>query len=160
MWANPFDFHQSPRTPLYGAAGLALFAVAMIGMVRMQGGPVPQVPVESTAVASRDLLFEDRADGAIVIRDAGAVGRPVVAELAPGTNGFTRSALRGLARERRITDAAGPEVPFRVTRWAEGRLTLTDLATGRSVDLLAFGHTQVEAFQGLLDATGAGGSGR
>jgi putative photosynthetic complex assembly protein len=76
-----------------------------------------------------------------------------VRELEPGTNGFIRATLRGLARLRRIGDL-GPEQPFRVTRWSDGRLTLVDMATGRVVDLPAFGQAQVEAFQSLLDAGG------
>ena len=108
---------------------------------------------EGQPLASIDLFFEDRADGAVVVRDA-ATGR-MVRELDPGTNGFIRATMRGLVRERRLGEI-GAERPFRVTRWSDGRLTLVDMATGRVVDLPAFGQAQVEAFQSLLDAGGDG----
>jgi putative photosynthetic complex assembly protein len=60
-----------------------------------------------------------------------------------------RGTLRGLARDRRMRDL-GPEAPFRLVSWTDGRLTLDDTATGRRLDLLAFGQTQAEAFARLL----------
>ncbi|MDW8445235.1 MAG: photosynthetic complex assembly protein PuhC [Acetobacteraceae bacterium] len=71
----------------------------------------------------------------------------------PGEGGFVRATLRGLARERRMNEAGGAEVPFRVSVWEDGRLTLEDTATGRLVDLGAFGQTQVQTFARLV-ATG------
>jgi putative photosynthetic complex assembly protein len=135
-------------------AGMALFAVAVILLVHRQGPPVA-APIEGGIVASRDLHFEDRADGGIRVTDA-RTGQKV-ADLAPGTNGFIRATLRGLVRERRRGETEPAAAPFRVTRWAEGRLTLEDTATGRVVDMLAFGQTQVETFQSLLNAGGDGG---
>ena len=132
----------------------AVIVAALVGVVlfaKLHGPPAPHAP-EGRAIASIDLFFEDRADGAVVVRDAR--NGTVVRELESGTNGFIRATLRGLVRERRFGDL-GPEKPFRVTRWSDGRLTLVDMATGRVVDLPAFGQTQVEAFQSLLDAGGS-----
>ena len=64
-----------------------------------------------------------------------------------------RGALRGLARERRL-DGAGAESPFRLAAWPGGRLTLEDTATGRVLDLHAYGQTNAEAFARLLTARG------
>ena len=69
--------------------------------------------------------------------------------LAPGTNGFVRGVLRGLVRERRA-DRVGPQPPFRLTRWADGRLSLDDPSTGRHVDLEVFGPTNSGAFAQIL----------
>jgi putative photosynthetic complex assembly protein len=137
-------------SPLLIPAVIVTALVAVILFIRLHGPPASLAP-EGQALASIDLFFEDRADGAVVVRDA-ATGR-VVRELEPGTNGFIRATLRGLVRERRLGEI-GAERPFRVARWPDGRLTLGDMATGRVVDLLAFGQTQVEAFQSLLDAGG------
>ncbi len=101
---------------------------------------------------SRDLRFEDTPHGAIRISDA-RTGQAVT-DLEPGTGGFVRATLRGFARERRASDAPGPESPFRLTAWSDGRLTLEDPATGRFVDLGAFGPTQVESFTTILVAEG------
>ena len=57
--------------------------------------------------------------------------------------------LRGLARERKM-EAIGPTTPFRLTGYADGRLTLEDPETGRRIDIEAFGHTNLEVFSRLL----------
>jgi putative photosynthetic complex assembly protein len=69
--------------------------------------------------------------------------------VAPGTNGFLRATLRGLATERK-RESQGAEVPFRLTAFADGRLTLLDPVTGRLVDLGAFGRTNEDAFAHLM----------
>ena len=59
--------------------------------------------------------------------------------------------MRGLARERRM-HGIGSEAPFTLTQWRDGELTLTDSATGRSIELNAFGTTNRAAFAALLRA--------
>ena len=77
------------------------------------------------AVQSRTLHFADRNDGAVEVTDA---DRHIVAVLPPGTNGFARGVMRGLARARKLEDV-GQEPPFVLTRWADGRLSLDDPST-------------------------------
>ncbi len=144
-----------PKLPLWGAAGVVILSLFLVTSVRL--GLI--VPVRASAeqyrdargieaLAERDLLFGDSPDGAVVVRDA-ATGE-VVDTVPPGAeNGFVRGVMRGLARERR-QKAVGPEVPFRVTLWTDNELTLTDLATGREIDLNAFGGTNRDAFVRLL----------
>ena len=67
-------------------------------------------------------------DGSIQVTDA-RTGQ-VAASVEPGTNGFIRGTLRGLARERK-RQGIGIEPPFMLTRWADGRLSLEDPTTGR-----------------------------
>ena len=57
--------------------------------------------------------------------------------------------MRGLVRDRKRQDL-GAEAPFRLTRWADGRLSLQDEATGRSIDLGAFGPTNAAVFAHLM----------
>jgi putative photosynthetic complex assembly protein len=135
-----------PRSPLL-AAGLAI-AVTIGGVAWVQRSGVDPMRPSGTPQVTRDLRFEDTAHGAIRVSDA-TTGRLVV-ELEPGTGGFVRATLRGFARERRMADAPGPESPFRLTAWTDGRLTLEDPATGRFVDLGAFGPSQVESFTNIL----------
>jgi len=101
-------------------------------------------------VDSRDLRFVDRGDGAVLIYSS-RDGR-LADTLLPGTNGFVRGVLRGLVRERRA-DHIGTTPPFRLTRWADGRLSLDDPSTGRHVDLEVFGPTNAGAFAQILVAT-------
>ena len=99
-------------------------------------------------VSSRSLHFQDATDGAVVVYDA-ATGDEI-AQIKPGTGGFIRSTMRGLAhvRQRQGMDA---ETPFELTLWDNGGLTLDDPATGESRELGAFGKDNRAAFAVLLD---------
>lgn len=132
--------------PLFGLAALLIFTLGAVTLGR--GGP-SLVPAADLAQASmvRELRFEDTAAGEVLVRDS-ATGREI-ALLPPGSNGFIRATVRGLVRERRQGEH-GPESPFRVAAWADGRVVLTDTATGRAVELLAFGATNADAFAKLL----------
>ena len=134
--------------PLLVCGGVVLGALALVGLpeARMRTIQQGQVPL-----AERALRFEDMPDGAIVIRDhanGALLGRFPVAE-----GGFVRGTLRALTRERR-QEGEGREAPFRLAAWPNGQLTLDDAATGRRIDLTAFGHTQTEVFARFLGAPG------
>lgn len=140
-----------PRAPLLGAGALVVVTILSAAAGRLAGGGT--VAPTATVLAVRDLRFEDRPDGSVAMLDA-RDGRQVDVA-APGTNGFLRATLRGLVRERRRQGVeAGPEAPFRVAAWADGRVTLDDPATGRHVELEAFGQTNEAAFARLLPAPG------
>ncbi|MDC7784585.1 photosynthetic complex assembly protein PuhC [Rhodoplanes sp. TEM] len=139
-----------PRGPLLGAAALLVFVLVAVGVSRGVGTVptgAPPDPAAAVAVAMRDLRFVDRPDGTVAVVDA-ADGRTVGA-LASGQDNFIRGTLRGFARERRRQDI-GVELPFRLTRWTDGRLSLDDPSTGRHVELSAFGVTNAEAFGRFL----------
>lgn len=138
------------RSPLMLAASAMALIIGGVALVQSFGID-PSRPIGEPAV-TRDLRFEDTPHGAIRISDA-RTGLTVT-DLAPGAGGFVRATLRGFARERRAADAPGPESPFRLTAWSDGRLTLEDPTTGRFVDLGAFGPTQVETFTTILLAQG------
>jgi putative photosynthetic complex assembly protein len=140
-----------PRAPLVGAAALVLLALVVVALVRVTGVGVVRVP-DAAAVEIREFRFTDRPDGSIAVLDAHA--NQVVDTVAPGTNGFLRSTLRGLARERK-RQGIGAEPPFRLIGRADGRLTLEDPATGRRVDLESFGPTNAAVFAQLF-TTGSG----
>jgi putative photosynthetic complex assembly protein len=138
-----------PRGALIGAGALVLSSLLIVSVARITGYRPAQPPL-SAVVASHDLRFEDRADGAVLIYSDAS--NQLVDTLAPGTNGFVRGVLRGLVRERRA-DHIGPLPPFRLTRWANGRLSLDDPSTGRHVDLEVFGPTNAGAFADILIAS-------
>ncbi len=99
-------------------------------------------------VAARDLLFRDRADGAVVVYDTRDMNKPLEV-VAPGTGYFLRATMRGLARQRLRQDA-DVDVPFRLTEWADGRLTLEDPTTNRRIDMEAFGKDNEQVFADLI----------
>ena len=95
------------------------------------------------------LRFEDRPDGSIAVIDYKS-GKQI--DTVQGEAGFVRGTLRGLAQERKrrgLDD--GP--PFELIYRADGRLTLSDTATGRLVDLESFGPTNAGTFFRLFNAS-------
>jgi putative photosynthetic complex assembly protein len=135
-----------PQALLMALAGLALATLLLAAAARLTGWGTSHQP-DAAAVALRELRFEDRSDGGIAILDAR--DGQVVGAAEPGTNGFLRSAVRGLVRERK-RQGAGAEMPFRLVARADGRLTLEDPATGRRIDLESFGATNAAVFARLL----------
>lgn len=135
-----------PHGPLLGAGLLLAIVVVGVSAFRASGLDTTRV-AESPVVSQAAFRFEDRPDGSILVR--AATGDAVVDKVAPGTNGFLRGTLRGLARERR-RQGIGPDQPFHLVGHADGRLTLEDPATGRRVDLEAFGPTNAGVFVRLL----------
>lgn len=135
-----------PRLPLLSVFALLLVAVvgAFVGRVTHAGA---SVPTGATLVAERDLRFTDRGDGAVVV-SAGADRHEIA--VFEGEQGFLRGTLRGFVRTRHLSDI-GPEQPFRLSRWSDGRLTMDDPATGQHVELLAFGPTNAAVFAPLLE---------
>lgn len=147
---SDFGNRPFPRGALLGAAALVGLALVLVAGARVSG--IGTLPLPASApVETRVLRFEDGPNGAVAVYEAGT--QRVVKVLAPGTNNFVRGVLRGLARERRL-NAVGPRPPFQLTRWADGRLSLTDPATGRRIDLEAFGATNAGSFARLLTARG------
>ncbi len=144
--SNPFEDRPFPRGALISAAALVGFALVATTVARY--GDVGTVKVEaSTPVVSRDLHFQDRADGAVVV--VSVPDGETIQVLAPGSNNFIRGVLRGLVRERQLHEV-GQQPHFRLTRWADGRISLHDTATGRDIELDAFGPTNAGAFASLL----------
>ncbi len=140
-----------PKAMLWAAAALISFSILVALAGRMTGFGTVSNPT-ATPRAAYDLTFADTAAGAVAIADA-VSGAPVIA-LEPGTNGFARGVLRGLARDRKL-EAIGRAAPFRLTSWSDGRLTLRDVATGREVEVNAFGPTQIATFARILEAAAA-----
>ena len=146
-----------PRGALIGACALVVLSLGAAFGSRFLG-TAPSLTNERSALTVRDLQFRDRPDGAVLV----FVGAEPTASavLEPGTNGFVRGVLRGLVRERRARGMSS-EAPFRLTRWADGHVSLEDTATTRVVELRAFGPTNQEAFARLLAPHGtalAGGN--
>ena len=149
------DAHSSggfPRAPLIAVGGFVLASVIVVAAVRFTGIGVVHVP-DAPAVSTREFRFEDRPDGSIAVLDA--AGAVLIESVAPGTNGFLRGTMRGLARERK-RQGVSAELPFRMVGRADGKLTLEDPGTGRRVDLGSFGPTNAAVFAQIMashDAT-------
>ncbi len=143
-----------PRGALIAAAGmilLTLFAVASVrfGLVPAAGDPAAvRTEEHARQLTVRDIVFMDTADGSVAIRDA-ASGVTRIAVPAGSKIGFIRGVMRGLARARHMRQI-DKSLPFRLTRWSNGNLTLVDPQTGQTVELGSFGPTNRAAFEALL----------
>ena len=144
--ARPAAPDTMPRGPLWLIGALLLAALAGVAGVRLSGTEIREP--DAAAVAQRSLRFEDRRDGSVAVLDARS-GRQI--ESIHGEAGFLRGALRAMARERR-KQGLGAEPAFELIARADGRLTLSDPATGERIDLESFGPTNAGVFARLLDA--------
>lgn len=136
-----------PRTDYLGY-GLGVMLAGILALVVLSAGEKhsDRRPVNE-AIFARDILFSDRVDGGISIRDA-STGQ-MIGEISPGEGGFVRGALRGFARERRLQNP-GMESPFRLAAVQGGAIVLEDPVSGRWTDLRAFGATNAQSFADIL----------
>lgn len=132
------------------ALGTVVFITLVAVAAARLTGYRPATPAGGAVIASADLRFEDAAAGVVRIYDWHS-GR-VLADLEPGDGSFIRGVLRSLVRERRSHEL-GTVAPFHIARHADGTLVLEDTATGRRIELHAFGPTNAGAFAALLDAS-------
>jgi putative photosynthetic complex assembly protein len=137
------------KLPLRLALGMAT-CVFLLAIASSQFGWFKDTTPPSAVLFERTFVFADRTDGGIDVRDV-ARGGEVVHVLPNTENGFVRGAMRALARRRRLANI-GPEAPFTLTRYEDGRFTLSDPSTGESVEIGSFGPTQVQSFEELLVA--------
>lgn len=133
-----------PRMPLLGAAVLVAFVLCIASYGRYAGLGLPAKPGVANAV--RDLRFDDRPDGAVIVSLA-KTGQ--VLDVMTGQNGFLRGTMRGFARIRR-SDGIGSAPPLHLAGYPNGQLILSDPSTGRLVELEAFGSENEAVFVRLL----------
>lgn len=137
-----------PKPILIGAGLLMAFTIVMAAIGHATGLGVSQLPA-SAVVSERALRFADNPHGGVDAFDAATGG--LIQHFEPGAHGFVRGVLRGFARARKLKQV-GPELPFVLTRWADGRLSLSDPSTGHVVALGAFGIENASAFARLMEA--------
>jgi putative photosynthetic complex assembly protein len=144
MSARPHPFPSLARAVPFLLAGIAALAFVSAAWVRLSGVDIREP--DAPAAVVRELRFVDLPDGGVGVIDARLGERIAVFE---GENGFLRSTLRGLARERkRAGFDDGP--PFELIGRTDGRLTLIDPTTRRVIDLESFGPTNAAVFARLL----------
>jgi putative photosynthetic complex assembly protein len=136
-----------PRGVLIGAGLLIGFAILITLLGRVSNVGVVHMP-DVKPYRVLQLRFDDRNDGAVLVRDAS--DGAVLYTVQPGVGGFIRASMRGMARER-MRDDIGEQPPFILTRWTDGTVSLQDKTTGRTIDLDAFGPTNAEAFARLFN---------
>jgi putative photosynthetic complex assembly protein len=141
------------RVPLYLMGGivaisLALTASVTLGFFERQSVPTKaRAEAGAKAIQERSLKFFDEADGTVRIEDG--VTAEVLASYGQGEGGFIRASVRSLVHQRRIR-GQGAEVPFTLTEWDNGDLTLSDPVSGVNIEVTAFGSMNRVVYADLL----------
>ncbi|WOJ96445.1 photosynthetic complex assembly protein PuhC [Congregibacter brevis] len=131
--------------------GLAIFVLAILAatlFARLTGYSMNSIP-ESTVVDVRELGFRDLPNGVVEVFEWNS--KSAIAAIPSGEGAFLRGVVRSLVRQRRGLDS-GIASLFELTRYDDGRLVLSDPATGEQIDLVAFGSTNIAVFSALMDA--------
>jgi putative photosynthetic complex assembly protein len=147
---SALDTQPFPRGALIAVGllvGLSVASTAAVRLARLHEPPARWATTPADPVTSEDLRFSDGPDGSVSVRDSGTGA--LVATLAPGSGGFVRGVMRGLVHDRKVR-GIGTEAPFRLSELQDRELWLEDTATGRVIDLQAFGSTNRDAFFHLL----------
>lgn len=141
------------KVPLMLMGGIVLISLALTASVQLGFFGRSSVPERARAeagiqpVAARTLRFFDEPDGTVRTED-GATAE-VLSRFSPGEGGFIRASVRSLVHRRRIR-GEGPAVPFELTEWENGALTLRDPVTGSSVEVSSFGPDNRAVFANML----------
>ncbi|GAB5462136.1 photosynthetic complex assembly protein PuhC [Hoeflea alexandrii] len=139
-----------PRFPLVLGLGLLGFSIAAT-LFGMKTGIGTVLNVYGQPQAVRDIVIAGAHDTEITISDA-RTGEPIIT-LAPEEGGFVRGSLRALSRMRLMAET--PEgLPYRLIRWENGSVSLSDTATGERIYLNAFGPDNAAAYAELLASRG------
>jgi putative photosynthetic complex assembly protein len=125
-------------------AALALATLGIVTFAVVSERPRVGVPHAAPVVQERRMVLLEGQHNAVTALDE--EGRQIVAL---DNGGFISVVLNGLNHERRKQGAAMDSV-VTLTRYANGRLTLSDSATGWSAELQAFGAGNMAAFERLL----------
>lgn len=145
------------KVPLFLMGGVVAISLALTASVSLGFFERQSVPAESRAakgtqaVAERTLRFFDEADGTVRVEDG--VTAEVLGRFGEGQGGFIRATVRALVHQRRIR-GLGPEVAFQLTEWEGGGLTISDPATGRSIEASSFGQDNRAIYANMLPGKG------
>jgi putative photosynthetic complex assembly protein len=129
-----------PRGALLGAAALIGFSLVAASLGRVTG-------VGTVRTDYATFRFEDRSDGGISV--IAPESDATIGVVPAGTDGFVRTVLRSLAFDRQ-RHGVGARPAFVIAKWSDGHTTIDDPATGRRVDLAAFGAANMQAFEHVV----------
>jgi putative photosynthetic complex assembly protein len=143
---------QGIKKPALLATAAIAAVLSLVVALNLIGTQTVDLSLKRTAVVTRPLIFRDAPGGAIAVYDQGA--KEPFAVLPRQGNTFMASALRLMGQNRELRTKAGPEAPFTLTLWSDGKLSLADTATGDTLELAAYGPTNAKTFAQLLPTAG------
>lgn len=135
-----------PRLPLIAAGLMVLVATVGSGIAARTGIGALKAENGSPA-AMRDIVLLQDENKRITVTDA--TSGEVLANYADGEGAFVRGSLRAFERMRLVSRVA-PDQPYRLIRWENGAISLSDTGTGERFYLDAFGPDNAAAFAAFL----------
>lgn len=137
-----------PRPILIAAGALMAGTLALSATSRATGFGVSHVPSAEVARTARVRFLDAGAEGLSMVDP---VSGATFTAVTPAEEGFVRGVLRSLNRARKLNHLPEPE-HLELTRWEDGRLSLTDPVTTVSIQLQGFGPTHYATFTRLIEA--------
>lgn len=134
------------------ALGL-LFVVAAVMLARTTNNIVVAEAPAGPIIHARTLVFQDVSEGRVVISDAD--NGETLRTLSAGEGSFIRGVVRSLVRSRKQRGLFS-QAPFQLNLHQGGRLQLIDPLTAETIDLGAFGPTNIAEFTALLPTSPSG----
>ncbi len=141
MILSSLSLSRSTTLTMLGTVVVVVFLTWVISQSQVSAR-YPDAPAKQV----KQLRFEDRSDGSIAVFDY-QTGKQI--DSIVGEAGSVRGALRTLAQERKRRDIDS-RPPFELIARQDGRLTLIDPSTGRTIDLESFGAIDAKHFARLL----------
>ncbi|MFK7830892.1 MAG: photosynthetic complex assembly protein PuhC [Congregibacter sp.] len=130
-----------------GLAAIALMVLVATLVARLTGYTAETIP-DTPVLDMREIGFRDQPGGIVVAYEWHS--EQELLRLAPGEGSFLRGVVRSLVRQR--AGLSGDlAVPFQLSRHSDGRMVISDPATGERIDLVAFGPDNYATFGPLLD---------
>jgi putative photosynthetic complex assembly protein len=131
-----------------------ILAVACLGLAFVTLGKLTGLGTErvvnGAVVAAYPVTMMLEADDAVALRSV-ETGQIIVG-FDKGRGGFLRNAIRAFGLKRNQMNVP-PQIPFVVTRWESGRITLNDPATNHQVPVDSFGPMVTKMFAPLVETT-------
>jgi putative photosynthetic complex assembly protein len=125
---------------MFSLAGIALVLVSLsVYTGRAHTGQ----PKEAAVWKTQTMTIEGNGNHVKVVEDSGRV-------LLDGNGGFISVVLDGLERARDVARVEG-NPPVTITQYENGRVSLSDPATGWQVELSSFGPGNVGTFRQMLN---------
>jgi putative photosynthetic complex assembly protein len=138
------DKEMIPTPLLRLMLALVLASLLLVSWAVLTGRTPTGQPKASPVTAERELIIRTGGAKAVTLFDADGT---FLTHLEHG--GFVTVIGNGLDRARTVARVSG-DAPVVLARHQNGRLSLTDPATGWSVELTAFGSDNEAAFAALL----------
>lgn len=149
---SAIDREPFPKSVLVAAGVLIMVAIAAAALGSANNvaeiAAAERRAAHGPPAAVLEVRFADQSDGSVLVQEANS-GR-IIETIPVGSDGFIRGVMRGMAHARRVRDIDATP-PFRLSQFENGSVILEDPATGRIIDLRAFGSSNNDAFARLIE---------